>query len=132
LFCSPEELVYTIGFGSPCVGKGQGGLNIGAFEPDCFADVPENSVTGQEFAIRPNPCASDNPAIVTFHQEIPGVVKLELFNLAGAKVSEPLNGSYAAGDHREDISISELLAGIYFGRLTMSGEEHLTKIVIIK
>lgn len=132
LFCSPEELVYTIGFGSPCVGKGQGGLNIGAFEADCFAIAPEISGPVQAFTIRPNPCPAEHPVVVTFHQEVPGVVKLEIYNLAGAKISEPLSGSFAAGDHQEDISFNELSAGIYFGRLTITGEEHLKKIVIIK
>jgi predicted outer membrane repeat protein len=132
LFCEPEDLVYTIGFGSPCVGTGQGGVNIGAFNPDCFADVPGNLAMAKGFAIYPNPYYAGSPLMVSFSQESPGQVKLEIFSLTGEKVYEPLTGSYTAGEHQEILSVDWLPAGIYVARLTLNGETRVTRLVSVR
>jgi hypothetical protein len=48
-----------------------------------------------------------------------GIVILEVFNLLGEKVAEPLAGWVNAGYHRAILNAADLAAGTYLYRITM-------------
>ena len=82
--------------------------------------------------IYPNPCYSGSPVTLAFSLDKHGPVVLEIYNITGAKVAEPIGGSYTAGDHRESFSTEKLPAGIYIARLTVNGDCFAARFVVMK
>lgn len=130
-FCELEESMYTLTELSPCLTSGMGGNYIGAFGWGCYEGISdaEDNMDGLNFY--PNPVASGHIS-VSFFMGNPGQARLEIYNLTGEKVSEPMNGYYASGEHRVTFSVEGLPAGIYFGRLTDSGQSITTGFVRMK
>jgi hypothetical protein len=136
LFCEPESFYYYLSDDSPCRNAGSGGHYIGALPWDsaCLGApsfTPEPLRTESELTIYPNPSFQGN-VTVAFEVKTSGQVRLEIYNLTGAKVAEPIGGSYPAGDHRESFSTSTLPPGIYICRLVVNGDCFSAKFVVMK
>jgi hypothetical protein len=103
---------------------------MGAFpvDPACWVTTPEQKIVTSDFTFHPNPSAADIVS-VSFFIENPGQERIEIYNLTGEKVAEPVNGYYTTGEHQVTISIEGLPAGIYIGRLTAGNQSRTAKFV---
>ncbi len=78
----------------------------------------------------PNPF---NPVThVAFVLPQAGQVRLEVFDLAGRRVSTLVNGSMAAGQHEALFDGGMLASGVYFSRLSAGSEVRVGKLMLIK
>ncbi len=78
----------------------------------------------------PNPF---NPVThVAFVLPQAGQVRLEVFDLAGRRVSTLVNGSMAAGQHEALFNGGMLASGVYFSRLSAGSEVRVGKLMLIK
>jgi hypothetical protein len=71
----------------------------------------------------------ESPVSVIFSLESPGHARLEIYNLTGEKVAEPVNGYFTNGEHQVNISIEGLPTGIYIGRLTAGNQAYTAKYI---
>jgi hypothetical protein len=88
-------------------------------------------VTGLRFALGgPQPVGDD----VRFRFELPasGSTVIELFNVAGRRVMEPLRGSWSAGAHEVSWNAGGLGPGIYEARLTFAGRHEVVRLVRVR
>ncbi len=134
-FCDPDADVFTLPSGSPCLGAGSEGLNIGALGEGCEFPVflddefpgPDALALYQNF---PNPF---NPT-TTISYDLPGAgwVSLVIYDLLGREVATLANGTQSSGYHSVDWNSVDtqgnpLDAGIYLYRIKFSsanGTEH--------
>ncbi len=131
IFCIYDEVnPYVFADCSPCLNAGQGGMYIGAFDWGCVCDdIPEQLPGGNELSIFPNPSYSKSPISLIFILKLPGHARLEIYNLTGEKVAEPVNRYYTNGEHQVTISTEGLPTGIYIGRLTAGNQAYIAKFI---
>ncbi|MBD3169068.1 MAG: T9SS type A sorting domain-containing protein [candidate division Zixibacteria bacterium] len=78
----------------------------------------------------PNPFnASTN---ISFALKNTADVKVEVFNLLGAKVDELVNGNLTAGEHTVSWDASQYASGVYFYKLTADGISDTKRMVLLK
>jgi plastocyanin len=61
-----------------------------------------------------------------------GAVKLEVFNLAGARIASLVNGTETAGDHSVEFSPANMPSGMYLYRLDFGGQSLTNKMLFVK
>jgi len=59
-------------------------------------------------------------------------VSLEIFNMAGKKMSSLINSNLSAGEHELHFSADGLPSGVYFYRLTAGSENRVEKMTILR
>ncbi len=101
----------------------------GAFEYSSMVDaevaLPGGFELSQNF---PNPF---NPStVVRFALPVAGFVNISVYNSAGEKVAELLNGNLETGEHSVKFEAGNLPSGLYFYRL-QAGDVSLTKKMIL-
>ena len=69
-----------------------------------------NNVT---FGVYPNPVSSSETLKADFNLVNGTDVTIEIYDLLGNKVKEVVNGYYAGGEHKVDVNITDLSAGMY-------------------
>ena len=93
LFCDPDSGDYTLAENSPCIGSGENGANMGAFDEGCAAilstytdAIPFQYVIHQNY---PNPF---NP-ITTLRYDLPedGLVNITIYDMLGREVRTLVN-----------------------------------------
>lgn len=90
-------------------------------------EIPVNLSLNQNY---PNPF---NPTTnITFDLPQSGFASLEVFNMAGQRVSVLLNENVAAGQYTARFDASNLSSGIYMYRLQMGNEVLMRKMTLIK
>jgi hypothetical protein len=130
-FCSPEEFMFEIdSTSSPCWKTGYNGANIGALGPCIITSFEEPQTFSSDFLVFPNPVRSGSPVTVEFNLESTGPVILEIFNLTGTRVAQPIGSTYAAGDHRVTFSTRDLPAGLYIARLAVKGDCYSARFIV--
>ncbi|MFB6319735.1 LamG-like jellyroll fold domain-containing protein [Saccharicrinis sp. FJH54] len=82
-----------------------------------------------EFKIYPNPVRKDSEMEV--YQTLEGVVKLELYNLAGDKVDELFNGYMRAGLSCASIDFQKYESGLYLLKLINNSYQSIQKISVL-
>jgi len=112
--------------------------DLGAFETEGVPTASDDENRPDDFILYQNYPNPFNPS-TKFYFSIsnPGLVKLELFDILGAKIAEPLNEYYSAGSHRiEWVARNSnevfLPSGIYFARLQWEGKQKSIKIILMK
>ena len=84
---------------------------------------------GLPFAVRPNPLSSG--AVIRFSRALPGPVTLQVFSAAGRLVDEVRTGPKAPGESVTWTPRS-LAAGVYLLRLEAAGEQHFTRVTVVR
>ena len=94
--------------------------------------VPERgSRAGLRFALTgPQPVAG----VVRVRFELPeaGRAKIEVFDITGRRVSEPVQQSLSAGAHEVSWNARDLRPGIYEARLTAAGRQETVRLVRVR
>lgn len=88
---------------------------------------PNKFVLNQNY---PNPFNART--LITFELKEKSSVKLEVFDVTGAKVRTLLNGQLRAGRHEIVFDASRLASGVYYYKLTANKENQTRKMIIIK
>lgn len=91
------------------------------------SSAPGAFINAFKLAAYPNPVTAD--ARIHFTLERPGHVVIELVNPLGATVKTLFEGDVDAGDHAVVVDASQLPSGVWFYRLTSSGESVTEKFV---
>jgi hypothetical protein len=139
LFCDLENLDFTLAADSPCLPQNNAcDTQMGALVQGCHATsgIGEGlpSIT-RLVGIKPNPF---NPrTTISFECEKSGHVQLEVFDLAGRRVAQIVDGWLEAGLHEEtlngrDTSGRSLAAGQYLVRLKTAAGIDVQKVILAK
>ncbi|MBL8025224.1 MAG: T9SS type A sorting domain-containing protein [Fibrobacteres bacterium] len=59
-------------------------------------------------------------------------IKLELYNLAGTKITTLINGRFKAGNHSKKWNAIDHAAGVYMVRLTTSVHTLTSKVILTR
>jgi hypothetical protein len=72
--------------------------------------------------------------VARFHFELPetGSATIEVFDVAGHRVSSSIRGSWSAGAHEVSWNTRELAAGVYEARLTAGGRNEVIRMVHVR
>ncbi len=100
---------------------------VTAVDNDPVSSIPEAFSLSQNY---PNPF---NPTTtITYSVPTSGMVKVEVFNRVGQKVTTLVNGYKAAGSYKVDFSSDGLPSGVYFYRLEAGGYSQTMKMILMK
>jgi len=133
LFCDAPAGDFTLHAGSPCLPENNDcGVRMGAFGQGCdLTAVGESPAAARRvLEIHPNPC---NPrATLRFATATEGPVSLDVYDLAGRRVSLLLRGDLVAGEHVVQWDGAGQPSGFYFAVLRAEGKETAEKLVLLK
>jgi PKD repeat protein len=105
------------------------GSSAGKAEELAEKDMPAPS----RFALYQNYPNPFNPATrISFSLDKPGHVRLEVFNVAGARVATLLDEPRNAGIHTVEFNARGLSSGVYFYRLTAGEKTEIKKMVLLR
>jgi hypothetical protein len=80
--------------------------------------------------VSPNPF---NPiTVASYELRVASYVILAVYNVAGRKVAELVNGWRDAGAHEVTFDASGLPSGVYFAKVTYDGQSQVQKLMLIK
>jgi len=112
--------------------------DLGAFETDEVTNITEEEFVPDEFELSQNFPNPFNPS-TSFNYSIsnPGKVSLEIYDILGNKISEPINEYQNAGNHSikwiaNNSKGYSLPSGIYFAKLQWEGKQKSIKIILMK
>jgi hypothetical protein len=137
LDCCPDYYIVRQWTVADCSGNESSCIQYITFEGTTIQDninvqptTPEVAATAT-VGVYPNP-ATDN-ATFTFKSTITAKSKLEIFDLAGAKVAEVFNGKVEAGlEYKVDVDVNTFATGVYMFRLTTGDQVEMGRLVINK
>jgi len=89
--------------------------------------------TGRRFALlqnEPNPMRT--VATVPFRLEVPGRVSLALYDVAGRRVRQLLEGAWPAGEHGVPLDAAGLPNGVYYLRLEVDGQRQAKACLVLR
>jgi hypothetical protein len=105
-------------------------LNEKARESHSFTDeieIPKTVELNQNY---PNPF---NPSTnISFSIPSEGLVRLEIFNLLGQKVSTLINERMSSGNHLVEFNANQLSTGVYVYRLSINGQIFTRQMLLLK
>lgn len=121
----PPKKAWVVGDVGTIINYGNDGT-VSVRENNGIA-IPEKLYVSQNY---PNPFNAQT----SLRYRIPkaGLVTLELFDLLGRLVKKSDEGYRTAGDHTLTIRLEDAASGIYFFKLTSSGQYQWGKIVLIR
>jgi hypothetical protein len=129
---------YRLSPGSPCIGTGEGGTNMGALGVGCELLGVEDLVAGvvlTELAVFPNP--TGGVVGFGFGLALRGAVLFEVFDLGGRMVARPFEGSLDPGRHTLFWDLGATAAGkrvppgVYFLRIR-SGRDEIGRRLVVR
>ena len=133
-FCDPDSGDYTLAANSPCVGTGENGANMGAFDVGCGPlslsgeiVIPTGFVLHQNY---PNPF---NPT-TTIEFSIPQTdfITVKVYNIAGHEITTLINDELSIGNHSIQWNASHQPSGVYFVQIESSSFVQTRKMVLLK
>ena len=92
--------------------------------------VPQINMGDASLKIYPDPAGES--ATISYHLTEDNSVKIELLDISGRIISQPVNSNQQAGDHAILIDNTTLANGIYLVRLWIGGVYEVKKLVIAK
>jgi hypothetical protein len=92
------------------------------------AGIPENTKGNSWALICPNP--ANDGAVLTISTEKPIHVKAELFNILSRKIETLYDGTHLQGESKTSIDLSQYIAGVYFIRVSDSGNTRIIKLTV--
>jgi hypothetical protein len=140
LFCKVDSGNYTLAENSPCVGTGEGGVNMGARPVACgpIVSVLAEDLLPQEFNLHPNYPNPFNPSTaIRYDLPYPTEVRLVIYNLLGREMVHLVHGYREVGYHSVtwqglDVSGRTVPSGIYIIRLVTPQYTKSIKMVLLK
>ncbi|RLD75806.1 MAG: hypothetical protein DRJ15_16435 [Bacteroidetes bacterium] len=106
---------YNVDF---AVARYYSGLNIGV-------ETPEQDT--RELTIFPNPITEETKLVINLAEE--SIVKVEVFNAFGTKVTELTQHSYSEGEHQFRWDGGDVKAGVYIIKMTVGDMVYTSKVV---
>lgn len=76
----------------------------------------------------PNPAS--NNLTVNYNLKASGTLKIELLDISGRLIDSVFEGIRPAGEHSQNMQVTDLSAGIYFVRLSVDGDQTTRKLVV--
>jgi hypothetical protein len=141
LFCHWDEGNYWLSAGSPCLGAGADGTNIGVFGIGCdipIAIQPSPDATIVSFELHQNYPNPFNPS-TTIRYELPegAMVRLMVYDLQGREITQLVEGNQQIGYHEAVWDGCgrygrQLPSGIYIARLVTPEYNKSIKMVLLK
>ena len=98
----------------------------------------EQAILPEAFSLRQNFPNPFNPeTVIEFAMQRPGLVSLEVYNIAGQRVATLIDGFLPAGDHRASFNSDgyaggQLASGVYLYRLRAGEFATTRKMVLLK
>ena len=139
LFCNPDGSDFTLAENSPCVGTGESGANMGAFDVECEAILLiDKDVIPLKYYLHQNYPNPFNP-ITTLRYSLPedAMVNITIYDMMGRVVSNLVNkqqyGGYksvqwnATNNQGEPVSAGVYLYSIEAGEFTKTRKMVLLK-----
>jgi hypothetical protein len=100
---------------------------------DGTTDVKENAEIPTEFSLAQNYPNPFNPStIIKFALPTDMLVKLDIYNTLGEKVTQLVNESLSAGSHEVIFNAANLPSGIYFYRIQAGSNVAIRKMILMK
>jgi hypothetical protein len=103
------------------------------YHPIVFGNIDDKPALPANFTLAqnyPNPFNSNTN--ISFELKTASSVKLEIFDLAGAKVATLVNQQMASGTHQVTWNAEEVASGTYYYRLTAGKEVQTKQMVYVK
>jgi hypothetical protein len=134
MFCSPFTHNFYLARHSPCVGAGENGENIGAFDIGCeeVGVSSEENLPEAYFMAGSYPNPFNSSCTIFFVLAYSSHVKIDIFDLRGRKVVSVTDANYEAGFHDVTWNASSFPSGLYFARLNAAGRSQGVKLVLLK
>ena len=99
LFCNPDSSDFTLAENSPCIGTGEDGTNMGAFDVECEAILLiDNDVIPLKYYLHQNYPNPFNP-ITTLSYDLSedAMVNITIYDMMGRQVKTLTNGFQTSG-----------------------------------
>ena len=112
--------------------------DLGAFETEGIPNTEDEEYTITTFELFQNYPNPFNPSTTfNYMHDISENVKLEIYNILGNKIAEPVNeyqtaGSYSVNWIAKDFWGDLLPSGIYFAKLQLEENQQIIKIILMK
>jgi hypothetical protein len=134
LFADASANDFTLLTGSPLIGAGSDGSNIGDPRWPTSVSVDDDSrVIIDGYSLRQNYPNPFNPVTeINFALPIASDISLRVFNMLAQEVALIASGNYPAGLHTVSFNAVELPSGIYFYTLTSDGVTITRKMILMK
>jgi len=134
---TPDTCVVTISIIGPVAGSdyhlGTSFLVDDLKFSDSPVSVEEELNNPKAFSLMQNYPNPFNPStVIRFNLQTSGMVELGIFNAAGEKVAELVNGQMESGNHEISFNAQNLPSGTYFYRLTSGNITETKKMLLIK
>ena len=135
LFCNPDSGDYTLAENSPCVGTGENGANMGAFDVGCdsILSIEPELIIPVEFTLHQNYPNPFNPVTkIRFDLPEDADVRLAVYDVLGREVAELVSGRVVSGFHEVVWDATEVASGVYVYKLTTQHSLLTKKMILIK
>ena len=135
LFCNPDSGDYTLAENSPCVGTGENGANMGAFDVGCdsILSIEPELIIPVEFTLHQNYPNPFNPVTkIRFDLPEDADVRLAVYDVLGREVAELVSGRVLSGFHEVIWDASDVSSGVYLCQLTTLNSVITNKMVVVK
>ena len=134
-FCNPDNGDYAIAENSPCVGTGDNGENIGAYDVGCGPmSISDGNLTiPNKFSLYHNYPNPFNPT-TTISYQLPqsAIVNLSIYNVTSQLVETLVNENINAGYYLVKWNASGFSSGLYFYRIKAGDFTETKKCLILK
>jgi len=139
LFCNPDSGDYTLAENSPCIGTGENGANMGAFDVGCEAILSiDKDVIPLQYVLHQNYPNPFNP-VTTLRYDLPenSYVNVTVYDMLGREVKTLVNTTQDAGfksviwDATNDYG-KPVSAGVYLYKIQAGEFVQTKKMVLLK
>jgi photosystem II stability/assembly factor-like uncharacterized protein len=124
--CDPANLL------SKKAGTGPYSHSLSNLEDNRLQGSGVNDLLDSEYQLRVYPNPFSQKTKITYDLKEMSEVKIEVFNLLGARVSTIVNQSQAPGDYTYDLTATDIgsTEGIYYMRFTANGQSVIRKLIL--
>ena len=138
MFCDPENFDYHIKEGSPCIGSGENGQDMGKFGAGCtIVNVEEIQVETFDLHLANYPNPFNNSTVIEFNNPEAGPVDLKIYDIQGRLVKTLKNKFLETGNFKvmwngtNDYN-TPVSSGIYLCLLRLKDQTQSVKLVYTK